>query len=122
MPRVELLSKVSAEPEVATTRSVRRATARRASHRRATAREHQSDSRADIIGFLIRHPESTVGDTAKVLGLNPASVSANLTQLLNAGEVEKATRGFTTRPPAHTQTVSPGCIVHGEQNMDHDRG
>jgi DNA-binding MarR family transcriptional regulator len=104
MPRVELLTKVSAEPEVAPDRSVRRAAARRASHRRATARDHQSDTRADIIGFLIRHPESTVGDTAKGLGLSPASVSAHLTQLVNVGEVKKATHGYTARRPAQTQS------------------
>jgi DNA-binding MarR family transcriptional regulator len=104
MPRVELLTSVSAEPEVATTRSVRRATARRASHRRATAREHQRDTEADIIGFLLGHPESTVGDAARGLGLNPGSVSARLNQLVNDGEVEKATHGFTARRPAQTQS------------------
>jgi DNA-binding MarR family transcriptional regulator len=104
MPRVELLTRFSTEPEVATSRSRRRATARRASHRRATAREHQRDTEADIIGFLTRHGESTVGDTAKGVGLNPARVGAHLTQLVNAGEIERAPHGFTARRPAQTRS------------------
>ena len=40
----------------APTRSVRRATARRASKRRATARSRQVDVKARIIDFLARNP------------------------------------------------------------------
>jgi len=78
-------------------RSVRRATARRASNRRATARSHQSDTDANIIDFLAQHAESTAGDLAKGLNLDPGSVSAHLTQLEKAGEIEKASHGFSTK-------------------------
>jgi hypothetical protein len=78
-------------------RSVRRATARRASTRRATARSRQSDTTARIIGFLTRHPQSTAGDLARNLNLDPGSVSASLNQLANAGEVKKHAHGFSTQ-------------------------
>ena len=93
-------------------RSVRRATARRASKRRATARSRQVDTDASIIGFLAQHPGSTAGDLAKGLNLNPASVATRLTQLAKAGEIKKASRGYSTeqatqprshqRPPGHS--------------------
>jgi hypothetical protein len=86
-------------------RSVRRATARRASNRRATARSRQGDTEASIIEFLARHPGSTAGDLAKGLNLNPGSVSTRLTQLSQAGEIKKASHGYSTkkaaRPDAH---------------------
>jgi predicted transcriptional regulator len=78
-------------------RSVRRATARRASNRRATARSLQGDTKASIIDFLAEHSGSTAGDLAKALNLNPGSVSTRLTQLAKAGEIKKATRGYSTK-------------------------
>jgi Winged helix-turn-helix DNA-binding len=81
----------------APTRSVRRSTARRASNRRATARSHQSDIKASIIEFLAKHPESTAGDIAKALNLNPGSVSTRLTQLAKTGQIQKASRGYSVK-------------------------
>jgi predicted transcriptional regulator len=78
-------------------RSARRATARRASTRRATARSRQGDTKASIIDFLAQHPGSTAGDLAKGLNLNPGSVSTRLTQLAKAGEIKKASRGYSTK-------------------------
>jgi CRP-like cAMP-binding protein len=78
-------------------RSVRRATARRASNRRATARSRQGDTKASIIDFLAQHPGSTAGDVAKGLNLNRESVSTRLTQLAKAGEIKKASRGYSTK-------------------------
>jgi hypothetical protein len=80
-------------------RSVRRATARRASNRRATARSHQVDTEASIIEFLARHPASSAGDLAKGLNLNPGSVSSRLTQLAKAGEIKRASHGYSTKQP-----------------------
>jgi DNA-binding MarR family transcriptional regulator len=74
---------------------VRRATARRASDRRATARNRQGDTDASIIDFLARHPGSTAGDLAKGLNLNPGNVSPRLNQLAKAGEIKKASHGYT---------------------------
>ena len=78
-------------------RSVRRATARRASNRRATARARKGDTKASIIDFLSRHPGSTAGDVAKGLNLNRGSVSTRLTQLAKAGEIKKASHGYSTK-------------------------
>jgi Winged helix-turn-helix DNA-binding len=78
-------------------RSVRRATARRASNRRAKARSHQVDVKPRIIDFLAQHPGSTAGVVAKGLNLNPGSVSTRLTQLAKSGEIKKASRGYTTK-------------------------
>jgi predicted transcriptional regulator len=78
-------------------RSVRRATARRASKRRATARTRKGDTKASIIDFLSGHPESTAGDVAKGLNLNRGSVSTRLTQLAKAGEIKKASHGYSTK-------------------------
>jgi hypothetical protein len=78
-------------------RSLRRATARRASNRRATARSRQSDHEPSIIKFLARHPGSTAGDLAKGLNLNPGNVSTRLTQLSKAGEIETASHGYNTK-------------------------
>ena len=75
-------------------RSVRRATARRASNRRATARSRQDDSETRIIDFLAQHPASTTGGVAKGLNLDPATVSRHLTQLAKAGEIKKAAHGY----------------------------
>jgi uncharacterized membrane protein len=84
----------------AAVRSVRRATARRASDRRATARNREGDTNASIIDFLARHAGSTAGDLAKGLNLNPGSVSARLTQLAKAGEIKKASHGYSTKQVA----------------------
>src|SRR5436189_1738457 len=81
-------------------RSVRRATARRASNRRATARSRQDDSETRIIDFLAQHPGSTAGGIAKGLNLDPANVSSHLTQLANAGEIKKTAHGYSTEPAA----------------------
>jgi predicted transcriptional regulator len=78
-------------------RSVRRATARRASTRRATARSRQSDTTARIVKFLTRHPQSTTGDLARSLNLDPESVSTSLNQLENAGDIKKHAHGFSTQ-------------------------
>jgi hypothetical protein len=81
---------------VARARSLRRATARRASKRRATARRRQGDIEATIIGFLAKHPGSTVGDLAKGLNLDPGSAAAHLTQLAKTGEIKKVSHGYRT--------------------------
>jgi hypothetical protein len=78
-------------------RSVRRATARRASNRRATARSRQGDTTASMIEFLAQHPGSTAGDLAKGLNLNPGSVASRLSQLARAGEITKVSRGYSTK-------------------------
>jgi Winged helix-turn-helix DNA-binding len=81
-------------------RSVRRATARRASNRRATARSRQADSETSIIEFLVQHPGSTAGDLAKGLNLDPGQVSTHLTKLARAGDIEKASHGYSATEPA----------------------
>ena len=97
-PRVEVLTKSSEHsPEAAPARSVRRATARRASNRRATARSRQSDTEASIIDFLAQHPGSTAGDLAKALNLNPGNVATHLNHLAKAGEIKKASHGYSTK-------------------------
>jgi len=54
-------------------RSLRRATARRASKRRAVARSRQLDTKARIIGFLAEHPGSTAGEVARAwISIAPA--------------------------------------------------
>ncbi len=78
-------------------RSMRRSTARRASNRRATARTRQGDTKASIIDFLSRHPGSTAGAIAKGLNLNRGSVSTRLTQLAKTGQIQKASRGYSTK-------------------------
>jgi predicted transcriptional regulator len=85
-------------------RSVRRATARRASTRRAAARSRQSDTTARIIKFLTRHPQSTTGDLARKLNLNPETVSTSLNQLANSGDIKKHAHGFTTQQPTRHRT------------------
>ncbi len=107
MPQVEVLSEVpdhAAGP--APTRSVRRATARRASRRRATARRRRRDTKARIIDFLARHAGSTAGELAKGLNLNPGKVSSRLTQLTKAGEIKKASRGYSTLSTCDTSLVT----------------
>ena len=98
MPRVESLTEFSEhDPEAAPARSVRRATARRASNRRATARSRQGDTEASILDFLAQHPGSTAGDLAKGLNLDPGNVATRLNQLAKAGEIKKASHGYSTK-------------------------
>jgi MarR family protein len=78
-------------------RSLRRATARRASRRRAVARSRQLDTTASIIAFISEHPGSTAGEVAKGLDLNRASVSNRLSALAKLGEIRKAARGYTAK-------------------------
>lgn len=111
MLRVEVLTEESTRcrPKAAPARSVRRATARRASNRRATARSRQGDTEASIIDFLAEHPGSTAGDLAKGLNLDPGSVSTRLTQLAKAGEIKRTSHGYSTdeeaRPRAHRRPL-----------------
>ena len=105
MPRVEVLTQVSERGrEDGPARSVRRATARRASNRRATARGRQRDSAVSIFEFLAKHPGSTAGDLARSLNLNPGRVAGRLTQLANAGEIKKAPHGYSTRAEPRLRT------------------
>jgi predicted ArsR family transcriptional regulator len=105
MPRVDVLTEVSERsPEAPPVRSVRRATARRASNRRATARSRQGDTDASIMDFLAHHPGSTTGDLAKGLNLNPGTVSTRLTQLTKAGEIKRAAHGYRTKHAARPRT------------------
>jgi predicted ArsR family transcriptional regulator len=105
MPRVDVLTEASEQGlEAPPVRSVRRATARRASNRRATARSRQGDTDASIIDFLAQHPGSTTGDLAKGLNLNPESVSTHLTQLTKTGEIKRASHGYSTTQAARPRT------------------
>jgi hypothetical protein len=88
-------------------RSVRRATARRASSRRAYARSRQSDSDASIVDFLTDHPRSTVGDLAKSLNLDPEHVATCLTHLTSAGEIRRASHGYSVQHPARQGLGTP---------------
>ena len=78
-------------------RSLRRATALRASNRRATARNRQVDPEASIMDFLDQHPGSTTGGLAKGLNLSRQIVSTRLTQLAKAAEIKKASHGYNTQ-------------------------
>lgn len=101
MAPLEVQAQVSEHrPVPPAARSVRRATARRASARRASARSRQNDGEASILGFLANHPKSTVGDLARSLNLDPEYVATCLTQLASAGEIHKATDGYSTRVPS----------------------
>jgi DNA-binding MarR family transcriptional regulator len=78
---------------------VRRATARRASNRRATAHSRQADTEARVTDFLAQHP-GTAGDLAKGLNLNPGQVSTHLNKISRAGEIRKASHGYSATQPA----------------------
>ncbi len=78
-------------------RSVRRATARRASSRRVPSRVRRGDTKGRIIEFLDKHPGSTAGEVARGLDLNRGSVSTRLTQLTKLGEIRKAERGYSSK-------------------------
>ena len=84
-------------------RSVRRATSRRASTRRATARSRQSNTTARIIEFLTSHPQSTAGDLARSLNLDPGSVSRILNRLAYAGEIKYAHGSSAQQPTRDRQ-------------------
>jgi DNA-binding MarR family transcriptional regulator len=90
---------------------VRRASARRASNRRAIARSRQVDPEPRIVNFLAQHPGSTTGQLAKRLNLDRQIVSTRLTQLVKAGEIKKASHGYTreqaARPPRHQRRRRP---------------
>ena len=78
-------------------RSLRRATARRASRRRAVVRSRQLDTKASIIAFLSEHPGSTAGEVAKGLDLNRGSVSNRLSALAKLGVIRKTERGYAAK-------------------------
>jgi hypothetical protein len=100
MASVEDLNQVpEGDPAAPPARSVRRATARRASARRATARSRHRDGEASIVGFLMGHPFSTIGDLARGLNLDPAYVATCVAHLSLAGEIQKAAGGYTTLQP-----------------------
>jgi hypothetical protein len=91
---------------------VRRATARRASARRAFARSRQRDGEASIVGFLIGHPHSTIGDLARGLNLDRAYVATCLAHLSFAGEIHRASDGYTaTQPMAFTDHAPLGSMA-----------
>jgi Bacterial regulatory protein, arsR family len=102
-------ARAGSSAEAAPARSVRRASARRASNRRATARSRQGDIEASIIDFLAQHEGSTAGDLAKGLNLDPGSVSIHLIQLAKAGEIKKASHGYSAseaaRPRKHRRAT-----------------
>jgi DNA-binding MarR family transcriptional regulator len=77
--------------------------------RNLAARSRQGDTVASIIEFLARHPASTAGDLAKGLNVDPGSVSTRLTQLANAGEIVKASHGYSTKraPRPHGRERTP---------------
>jgi hypothetical protein len=66
-------------------RSARRATARRASTRRATARRRKDDVEERIRRHRQHHPRSTIGDMAKALDTDRATIAAALSRMLRAG-------------------------------------
>ena len=113
MPPVEIQNEQSERhPEGAPARSGRRATARRASNRRAIARRRQGDIEASIINFLAQHPESTVGDLAKGLNLDPGNVSTRLNQLATVGEIKRASHGYSTNQASRPRHQRPPRRSH----------
>ncbi len=96
MPPVEIPIVGSGHaPKAAPARSIRRATARRASKRRATARNLHGDTTTMIIDTIAEHPGSAAGDVAKFLNVDRADVSTCLVQLAKTGEVTRASHGYT---------------------------
>jgi hypothetical protein len=67
-------------------RSARRATARRASSRRATARQRKHDVEGRIDEYVQDHPDSTIGDIAKRLNVNRATIAAERANIVRAGD------------------------------------
>jgi predicted transcriptional regulator len=80
-----------------TSRARRRQTSRRASARRATTRSRQGDTKAQVIEYLRKHDGATAGDVAKGLNMNRNSVATRLTQMVKAGEIKKAARGYSAK-------------------------
>ena len=73
------------------------ATAPKRSTRRAAGRQRQSDVQARIIDFLQDHPNSTAGDVAKALNANRNAIATRLSQMVKAGEIKKASKGYATK-------------------------
>jgi ElaB/YqjD/DUF883 family membrane-anchored ribosome-binding protein len=67
-------------------RSARRATARRASSRRATARQRKDDVEGRIDEYVQDHPDSTIGDIAKRLNVDRATIAAERANIVRAGD------------------------------------
>jgi CRP-like cAMP-binding protein len=55
----------------------------------------RGETRRRIVRYLRANPGSTAGDVAHALGLNRRSTSTRLTQLVKAGEIIKAERGYS---------------------------
>jgi hypothetical protein len=99
-------------------RSVRRATARRASNRRATARSRQATPRRASSTSSPSTPGRIAGDLANGLNLNPGSVSTRLNQLANGRRSKghhAATARIRRRDSART---SPHSATHSEPALD----
>jgi predicted kinase len=112
MPPVEVLAPVpERDPIAPAVRSVRRATARRASARRAAARRRRRDDEASIVGFLAKHPTSTIGDLARSLNLDHGHVAVCLTQLEGTGEIHKAEHGYTAAMRPREKRSAPDGVV-----------
>ncbi len=95
LPGAEVLTEGSVTgAEAAPVRSVRRATARRASRRRAVARDRKGDMKARIVDFLTQHAGSTAGDLARGLNMPPGRVASAVAQLVKAGVIGRASRGY----------------------------
>lgn len=69
--------------------------AARARSRRATSKTLKRDLESEILAHLAKHPKSTAGDVAKGLDANRNSVAAKLAQLMKAGQLVKADRGYS---------------------------
>ncbi|MEP6953060.1 MAG: winged helix-turn-helix domain-containing protein [Solirubrobacteraceae bacterium] len=78
-------------------RRPRRAHAARATSkpRRARRSAPRGQTKGQILEHLGAHPGATAGDIAKALELNRNSVATRLAQLVKAGELAKAERGYT---------------------------
>jgi len=92
--RIVALESQAEGDSAAPARSVRRATARRASKRRHQARALRPDAKAGIVEFLGKHPGATAGDVAKGLDMNRSTASSHLLALVKLGRVHKAERGY----------------------------
>ena len=75
-------------------RSLRRATARRASKRRAQVRALRPDTKVLIVEYLDKHPGSTAGALAKGIDVNRSTVSSALAQLARLGSIHKDEHGY----------------------------
>ena len=52
---------------------------------------------ARIIDFLQDHPSSTAGDVAKALNANRNTIATRLSQMVKAGKIKKASKGYATK-------------------------